>query len=48
MSRPLDSYNSLTDEYLVDYFNNKRIRKHLRQMGLVSYLFQFQQKLQII
>ncbi|XP_063689903.1 glutamate-rich protein 3-like isoform X11 [Bolinopsis microptera] len=33
---PLDSYNSLTDEYLVDYFNNKRIRKHLRHMGLIT------------
>ncbi|XP_033123366.1 glutamate-rich protein 3-like isoform X2 [Anneissia japonica] len=35
-SGPLASYNSLQDKHLAGYFNNTRMRRHLRRAGLVS------------
>ncbi|XP_071944941.1 uncharacterized protein [Antedon mediterranea] len=34
--RPLSSYNSLQDKHLAGYFNNTRMRRHLRRAGLIS------------
>ncbi|XP_077991113.1 glutamate-rich protein 3-like [Glandiceps talaboti] len=33
---PLASYNSLTDQHLVGYFNNTRMRRHLVKAGLIT------------
>uniref|UniRef100_A0A8C4S8V8 Glutamate-rich 3 n=1 Tax=Erpetoichthys calabaricus TaxID=27687 RepID=A0A8C4S8V8_ERPCA len=30
------AYNSLTDRHLIGYFNNTRVRRHLRRAGLVT------------
>ncbi|XP_041967548.1 glutamate-rich protein 3 isoform X2 [Alosa sapidissima] len=32
----LEAYNSLTDRHLIGYFNNTRIRRHLRRAGLIT------------
>ncbi|OBS82144.1 hypothetical protein A6R68_23866, partial [Neotoma lepida] len=32
----LATYNSLTDKHLAGYFNNTRIRRHLRRSGLIT------------
>ncbi|CAN0192156.1 unnamed protein product [Bubo scandiacus] len=34
--RLLETYNSLRDKHLVEYFNNTRIRQHLQRSGLIS------------
>lgn len=33
---PLATYESLADPHLTGYFNNTRMRKHLRRMGLIT------------
>ncbi|XP_022106249.1 glutamate-rich protein 3-like isoform X3 [Acanthaster planci] len=35
-SGPLATYNSLQDKHLVGYFNNTRMRRHLRRSGLIT------------
>ncbi|KAF7258599.1 hypothetical protein EG68_05974 [Paragonimus skrjabini miyazakii] len=33
---PLETYNSLADRHLVNYFRSSRMRKHLMKIGLVT------------
>lgn len=36
LCRPLSTYNSLQDKNLVGFFNNSRMRRHLRKSGLIN------------
>lgn len=36
ISSPMAAYNSLQDKNLVGYFNNNRMRRHLRKSGLIN------------